>query len=77
MVFPLKLSPSDQVPRPDVEPRRAKFPPSSDELPLAPEEMPRKPSATRRDPPGGRVQRRNGGFLNLFKVESHKKNLEF
>ena len=30
-----------QVPRPDVQARRAKVPPAMDELPLAPEEMPK------------------------------------
>jgi len=40
-----------KVPRPDVEPRRAKFPPSSDELPLAPEEMPQPPDYPKAPPP--------------------------
>lgn len=39
-----------KVPRPDVEQRRAKFPPSSEELPLAPEEMPQPPDCPKAPP---------------------------
>lgn len=39
-----------KVPRPDVQARRAKFPPAMDELPLAPEEMPQPPECPKAPP---------------------------